>query len=352
MKTIKLSLLFLLLAFVFVACEKDDDASGRYENGAIVLNEGSFNNANASVSFYRYDGNSVENGIFNLVNSRPLGDVLQGAAISGDKIYMVLNGSGKVEVATSTDFKQLHTIEGLSNPRNAIVVDGKLYVTQWGGYGEKGSVKVYSTTDYSSVATITLGNGCEGIIYSDGKIYVANSGGFAVDNTISVINPTSNTLESTITVGDCPKEMVVDKNGDVWAICSGAILYDASFNVVGQTPSELVRIHGTTAERVVLFQEQHPSHIDISSTGDVVYYGGGYGFNGIYKLAIDSRELSATPLVNGLFYGFNINPNGNYIYALIAPNFSSAGSLNVYSSLGVAKGTSVVGIGPSTVIFN
>lgn len=352
MRTIKISFLFVLIAFVFASCEKDNNSSGIYENGAIVLNEGGYGSANASVSFYKFNSTTVENDIFNLTNGRQLGDVLQGAVIANNKIYMVLNGSGKVEVANSANFEQLYTIEGLTNPRNAIVVDGKLYVTQWGGFGETGSVKVYSTTDYSSIATITLGNGCEGIVYSEGKIYVANSGGYGLDNTISVINPSSNTVENTITVGDCPKEMVVDSNGDVWAICSGAILYDDNFNVVGQTPSELAIIEGTTAERLVLFNEQHPSHIDINSTGDVVYYGGGYGFNGIYKLEVDSRELSIAPFIDGNFYGFNINPKSNDIYALIAPNFASAGTLKIFSNTGASVAEYAVGIGPNTVLFN
>ncbi|MGE0076660.1 MAG: DUF5074 domain-containing protein [Bacteroidales bacterium] len=351
MSRIKLLLLFVLMVSLFTSCEKDDSSTGRYEYGAIVLNEGAYNNANASVSFYKYGSSAVKNDIFNLTNGRSIGDVLQGATIDNAKIYMVLNGSGKVEVANSDNFEQLYTIEGLTNPRNATVVNDKLYVTQWGGYGENGSVKVYSITDYSLVTTITLGSGCEGIVYADGKIYVANSGGYGLDNTISVISATTNTVENTINVGDCPKEMVVDKNGDIWAICSGYIEYDASWNIASQSSSELVKISGTDVERIVLFQDQHPSHIDINSTGDVVYYGAGYGFSGIYKLAIDSRTLSSSPFVDGSFYGFNVNPNNDDIYVLLAPNFSSAGSLEIYSE-GVKQSEFSVGIGPSTVLFN
>lgn len=352
MRNLKVLLLTGLVAFLFVSCETDDATTGEYELGAIVLNEGSYSNSNASISFYKYGSTSVQNDVFNMVNNRPLGDVLQGAVISNGKIYMVLNNSGKVEVASSADFKQLYTIEGLVNPRCAIVVNSKLYVTQWGNYGENGSVKVFSTEDYSLITSITLGKGCEGIAFSNGKIYVANSGGFELGNTISVIDPSSNTLENTINVADCPKELVVDKNGDVWAICSGYIEYDANWNITSQSPSELARIDGTTAERVVLFQDQHPSHIDINSNRDAVFYGGGYGFNGIYKLPVDSRELATTPAIDGYFYGFNVNPNNDDIYALLAPNFSSAGTLEIYSNVGVVKGEFEVGIGPNTVLFN
>lgn len=354
----KVSFLLLLAfsAFSIVSCDDSETEFGKYENGAIVLNEGAFGSSNASVSWVNYSSDTVVNDVFNKVNARPLGDVLQSALKVKGKIYLVLNGSGKIEVVNGSDFVQSGVIEKLNNPRYATETGGKLYVSQWNGWGQKGAVLVYSISNLSKVDSIPVGTGAEGIVAEAGKVWVANSGGYGLDSTVSVINTSTNKVEATIRVGYCPKEMVTDANGKIWVLCSGTTIYGANWNVVGHKPSSLLVINPNTKmveKTIPLFNDQHPSHIDISPSKQIVYYGGGFGFNGIYSISISATSAPQNPSVTGYFYGFNVNPNNGDIYCLEAPNFTSGGSLKVFGSdFSGPKKMVTVGIGPNGVLFN
>ncbi len=353
---ILLAALFSLMALGMVSCDDNDSEPGKYENGAIILNEGAFGSSNASVSWVSYSTDSVINNLFERVNGRPLGDVLQSAIKSKGKIYLVLNNSGKVEIANSTDFVQAGVIEGLNNPRYITSADDKLYVTQWNGWGQKGAVLVYNQATLAKEDSIPVGYGAEGISYVGGHIFVANSGGYGVDSTISIINPVTKQVE-TIQVGYCPKNMVTDANGNIWVICSGADIYDANWNIVATKPSSLVVINPSTKsveKSIPLFNDKHPSHIDISPNKQIVYYGGGYGFNGIYSIALNATDNAQQSLIQGYYYGFNVNPQNGDIYCLEAPNFTSGGTLKVFAngSNTTPSKTVTVGIGPNGVLFN
>lgn len=351
-----LSALLAFMAVGMVSCEKDDGKPGKYENGAIVLNEGAFMQSNASVSWVSYQSDSVVNNVFEKVNARPLGDVLQGAVKANGKIYLVLNYSGKVVIVNSTDFVQSGEVNNLNNPRYAVVADGKLYVSQWNGWGQKGAVMVYTANGSEKIDSIPVGTGAEGIIYAAGKVWVANSGGFGVDSTVTVINTSTLQGEKTIVVGYCPKEFTVDANGKVWVLCSGTTIYDENWNVAGHKPSSLVAINTSTMsveKSVNLFNDMHPSHIDISPDKQTIYFGGGFGFNGVYSIPINATTAPQAPSIQGYFYGFNVNPNNGDIYCLEAPNFTGAGMLKVYGSNFTRPNKEVeVGIGPNGVLFN
>jgi len=348
--------IFAFLAVALISCEKDDKKLGKFENGALVLNEGAFMQSNASVSWVSYQSDSVVNNVFENVNARPLGDVLQGGVKANGKIYLVLNNSGKVVIVNSSDFIQTGEVSNLNNPRYAVVVDGKLFVSQWNGWGQKGAVMVYNASGSEKIDSIPVGTGAEGIIYAAGKVWVANSGGYGVDSTVTAINTSTLKVEKTINVGYCPKEFVVDANGKVWVLCSGTTIYDENWNVAGHKPSSLVAINTSTMlveKSVNLFNDMHPSHIDISADKQTIYFGGGFGFNGIYDVQIAASSINQTPLVSGYYYGFNVNPINGDIYTLEAPSFTSAGSLKVYNSDGSGpKKTVSVGIGPNGVLFN
>ena len=343
---------FIAVAFIFTSCEEDQRIVGKFENGALITNEGGWGATNASVSFLNYTTNAIEDNIYTHTNGRPLGDVLQSAYISNDKIFLVLNGSSKVEVANISDITEVGTIEGINSPRYLTVANGNAYITQW---GDGGKVKVANTTSFAITNTISVGKGPEGIIQTNGLIWVANGGGLTVDSTISVINPTSNEVIKTIKLGNHnPKKLVVDKNGDIWALCYGYIKYKPDYSIEKETPSGLVKISSTTKEVLKSFtisDNQHPMQLEISKNGQTLYFGGGFGYTGIYAVDIAATALPTTPLINASFYSFNVNPANDDLYCLEAISFTSAGKLKKYSSAGQLIEDYTVGIGPNGAIF-
>ncbi len=352
MKRNKLLILATLtIASLISSCKKEDRIFGIYENGAFITNEGSWGSSNASVSFFNFSTNTIENNIFTLTNGRSIGDVLQSAYKSKDKIFFVLNGSSKIEVVNASDITEKGTIEGVNSPRYLTVANGNAYITQW---GDGGTVEVADTSTLAITKTIDVGTGPEGILYSNGLIWVANGGGTAVDSTISVIDPSTNEVVKTIKVGHNPKKLVADRNGNIWALCYGYIKYKLDWSIELETPSRLVKISSSTQEVLKSFQistNKHPMQLEISSNGQTIYYGGGFGYIGIFAVDISATALPTEPIIKQSFYNFNVNPSNNELFCLEATSFTDPGKLKRYSSSGKFIMEYAVGIGPNGVVF-
>lgn len=357
MNKLQLSAIAILLAtFTFTSCKKiePETIEIKIDKGAIILNEGNFLSGNASVSFYNPTADSITNDIFYSVNNRNLGDVLQSAGIYNSKIYMVLNNSNKIEIANATNFEEIATIEGFSSPRYIDFFNNKAYITQW-GTGITGQVKVVDLSNNTITNSIEVGVGPEQVLNINGDLYVANSGGFGLDSTISVIDAATNSVTKNIVVGHNPKEMVVDANGNLWVLCYGYVTYNPDWTSNYVHPSKLVKVDINSQTKVsefIISETQHPSHLDISSDKKTLYYGGGYDFAGIFSMNINASSVSTTALVDATkyFYGFNVNPVTDEIYALES-SFTSAGIMSRYSKTGTFLKNYEVGIGPNSVIF-
>jgi hypothetical protein len=81
MKTRLNFLAWAMLIFLFISgCKKYEETvynrPAPYAHGAFISNEGTFGQANASVGFYDFAGDSVRNSIFTTVNKIPLGQLL------------------------------------------------------------------------------------------------------------------------------------------------------------------------------------------------------------------------------------------------------------------------------------
>jgi hypothetical protein len=355
MRNLQIAAIAILLAtFTLTSCKKIDPIETpevKIDKGAIILNEGNFGSGNASVSYYNPAVDTVANDIFYSVNNRNLGDVLQSAGIYNSKIYMVLNVSNKIEVANATNFEEVTTIEGFSNPRNITFFNNKAYLTQW-GLGTEGQVKVIDLSNNSIIKTINVGSGPEKILSSNGNLFVANSGGYGLDSTISVIDASSDSAIPRIEVGYNPIDMEIDANGKLWVLCYG---YFDWFTNTDIYPSKLVKVNLSTMEienEFIISQTEHASRLEISADKKTLYYGGGYDFAGIYSMNINASSLSTSALVDATkyFYGFNVNPITDEIYTLEA-SFTSAGIMNRYSKTGNLIKKYDVGIGPNSAIF-
>ncbi|MCK5028999.1 MAG: hypothetical protein KAR57_05145 [Bacteroidales bacterium] len=325
---------------------EDDDI---YANGVFISNEGTFGSGNGSVSYYSFDDDAVTNDIFKTVNGRSLGDVVQSVTVHNGMAYMVMNGSNKVEVASANNMIEKGVITGVTSPRYFVgVSDTKGYVSEWGS-GSETNVQVIDLTTLTVIKSITVGMGPERMLFHNDMVYVANSGGWGNDNTISVINPSTDAVIKTITLeGDSPRDFIVDVNDDIWVLCAGHIDYYSTPMV--ETPSKLVRINPTTnevAQTITIGESYHPTCLETSKNRNNLFYGAGYGVQGIYKMSISDSSVPTTPLIDKTFYGFNVNPETGNIYALEAPSFTANGTLWRYEANGAELGSYEVGIGPN-----
>ncbi len=76
---------------------------------AIVVSEGQFGYGTSSLTSLTYQG-EVEQDLFRRVNNRPMGDVAQSMTKIGNKLYVPLNNSRKVEVMNAQTFQSIETM--------------------------------------------------------------------------------------------------------------------------------------------------------------------------------------------------------------------------------------------------
>lgn len=359
MKNKSLLTVAVLAAGLFAAssCKKDDTKpeSLTMTNGAFIINEGAWGSSNGSVSFYDYQKDSIINDVFVKVNNRPLGDVVQSMAYSNGKGYIVVNGSNKIEIINIADFTQTGTISDVPNPRYVVINDGKAFISAWGDEGGNGSVEVVDLLTNKIVKSIAVGSGPEKMIIAKGKLLVANSGGYSADSSVSVIDLSTLSVSKTIKVGDCPKGFVLDKNDNVWVMCSGSITYNTvDYSIESETSSLLQKISTddfTVKSAITISKTFHPERFDISKDKSTLYYGAGFSAPGIYKVSITATNAPTTAFLQGDFYGFAVNPTSDEIYVFSAPSFTQSGKFTRYSSDGTKIKEYTVGIGPNGACF-
>jgi uncharacterized protein YebE (UPF0316 family) len=351
----KTNYLFLLaLTMLFASSCSDDNEKGDtlYSNGAFILNEGNYQRSNASVSFLNFNSDSVTNNIFYKSNNRPLGDVLQSMVIYKEKAYLVLNNSNKIEVVNVDDFKQTGTLENLSQPRYLTFYNNKGYLTQWGTVTSiAGNVAVFDAPTLTIDTIIPLGNGPEGIVVLNNKIWIANGGGLGIDSTITVIDPATNCIIKNIVVGYNPQNFTIDNENQLWVLCYGVSDWTNSNN---DKSSQLVRINPNDYSivlRIEIGKNSHPSILCSNKAKSILYYGGGFNLSGIWKMNVKATSVESKPFIDGLFYGFSVNPENDEIYAFDAKDYATAGDLIRYSSSGSKIKSYTVGMIPKSAVF-
>ncbi len=355
MKT-NIALLIFLAFATFTSCKKESTSDGTLNgysaNGIFVVNEGSFNNGNASISYISPD-NAVLNDIFDVVNGKNLGDVAQSFTIHNDKAYIVVNNSQKIEICTLNDFKSAGTITGINSPRYFLGLSStKGYVTDW----NDNAVKVVNLTTNQVVGSIPCGKGPEQMVLGDGKVFVCNIGGFGNDSTVTVIDPSTDKAVATIQVGLNPNSMRMDTNNNLWVLCGGFVGDDYVGGTGDDIGGSLYCINTDDYSVVHYFsmtQDHHPLKLNINGTANKLYFlNGTAGYTGrVFELGINDTMIPNSALIEKSFYGLGVHPSDNSLYAGTA-NFSTKGWVFHYDNAGNLLDSNKVGIAPSSFTFN
>ncbi len=350
MQQIKNLFLFtlLLMGALLAGCSDDEQVApkGQFETGVLVINEGNFQQANGSVSFY--NGDSAVNTIFAATNSgRQLGDVVQSVTVANDIAYVIVNNSNKVEAVDANTFESLYTIEGVKLPRFMTTFNGKGYITEWVDFGD-GRVTVFDLESNMIEATITTGSGAEGAMIANGKLYVTNT----FTNTVSVIDIETNTVVETITVTQGPRDIAVDANGLLWVLCKGSS--DENWNP--NNDGALIQIDPTTdaVVKTIELGFNNSGKLAIDGNGQNVYF---YQGSEIYKMSITANASPDSPFISKAssevsgFYSIGVDPSTGEIFAGDARGFQGNGTVYVFTTSGTDKANFEVGIGPTGFVF-
>ena len=349
--------LWLLALLMMAACGPDPVDPGHPDQmtigkGVLVLNEGSYTNANSTLTFYDTDQDSVMNYLFFRVNGAPIGDVGQSLCMLDGKLYIVVNNSKyiyKVDAKTiRCDTTQPYKLDnGLLSPRymHAVAAD-KAYVSDLISPG----LWIVNPQDMTLLGSVSTGKPTETIVQVGRELFVTNYSRYYAptvqNNTVQVIDFVNDVKVTDIEVGYEPNGMVVDRTGQVWVLCEGDV---NDFDV----PSTLWRIDPQLRRSTLMRTfEGKAMNLAIDPSGRLLYY----LHNGdVHRCSIEAPEADdafCIPAEGRLLYKIAVNPNNGELYVSDAKNYVVNGAVYRYTSDGLLLGSFNAGICPGFMLFN
>ena len=322
--------------------------------GMYVLNEGNMGSNKASIDFLDLDENKpTVHYLRNIYSERnpnvvkELGDVGNDIKIYGSKLWIVVNVSNKVEVATADSCKRITQIN-IPNCRYLVFKDGFAYVSSYVGPvkfdkdAPLGMVYKVDTVDFKKKDSVVVGYQPEELCIVDNKLYVANSGGYRApnyDHTLSEVDLTTFKEIRKVKVGLNPHHCQVDHYGQIWVTSRG------NYNDV---PSRIYRLYKGRNQLYEVMDSIDTPVSGLSIVGDSLYYYGSawnnatatnnisYGLINVRTHKIIDTNLFSAPQLKAITmpYGIIVNPTDRDFYLMDAKNYVSSGSLLHFKSDG------------------
>ena len=353
----KCAAILFLLSFTLQACVKDkpDPPNNPIPSGngrrLYIANEGSLGNGNSSLSFYNIDKDSIFNDVFHQKNGQQLGDIFQSILVSGDQLYMAVNNSDKIVIASKADFALNATI-AVRKPRQMLQVnDEKMYVSSL--YYPEINIVNLKTRQVTGKIDIDYANS-EGMAMLQGKIYACNWD--TACGYIYEIDPVTDQIAARISIaGRAGQQVLVDKNQKLWVLAG---------NVYQQKLATLTQIDPAT--RSIIKSFTFPAGADImkpcwNPTKDTLYflgvnYNGGTDYNGVYRMSIYASSLPSALFIPAqplqYFWALGLDSVTNQIYVGDPKGFIQQGNVAVYQTNGQKVRSFPVGLGPSYFSFD
>lgn len=348
---IYLSTLLLLLISSCSSNQDDPSSNVLVGKGVLVLNEGTYMYANASLSFYDPEADTVCNNLFYKVNGAPVGDVGQSLAIINGKLFIVVNNSNyiyKVDANTLVcDTLQPYLLSDFYSPRYILPLSAeKAYVSDLSGT----DLWIINPQEMTHTGTIAVGKPTETMVQVGQEVFLTNWSRFyhpeLQNNTVQVVDAINDIKVAEIEVGFEPNGMVVDKDGYVWVMCEGDV---NDFDM----PSSLWKIDPKTkkASQVRTYPKK-TMNLAIDPSGSVLYYFHG---NDVHRASIYAAEQDDAAFCiaseGKTFYKISVDPSTGDIYVSDAKNYSVSGTVYRYSSDGLLLSSFNAGICPGYMLF-
>lgn len=319
--------IIISLSINLFACVKDKpepqenpDIQFTSSQKVLIVNEGNFMSANASVSLFDTGNQQITDNYYQAQNNKPLGDVAQSiTSINGD-FYIVVNNSGKI-VVCNPEFKFKREITGFTSPRYMLQVSNKkAYVSDL--YAN--ALSIVDLNSGTKTGSISCSGWTEQMVKLYNKVFVSNIS----SNYLYVINAVSDTKEDSIEVGKGCGSLVIDKNDQLWALAGGSTLAAATLWKINPL--------NTSEKTAYAFSmTDKPGNLCINGRKDTLYYLN----NGICRTSVDMPALPAAFIEKGNknFYALGVNPENSDIYVSDALDYIQKSNIYVYKPNGVQK---------------
>lgn len=304
--------------------------------GMYVLCEGNMGANKASLDYLDMTTGTYSRNIYPSRNPGKvleLGDVGNDIKVYGTRLWMVINQSNRVEVASAATAVSLGSVN-IPNARYLAFHDRYAYVSSYvgpvSGQSVLGEVYRIDTLTQRVDGRCTVGFQPEEMAVMGGKLYVANSGGYRAlqgegyDRRVSVIDLNSFSVERTIDVAPNLFRLRRDRYDCLWATSRGD--YD-------QQPGRIYKI-----EQGIVADSIDVAATDLAFHGDSLLFlhRDGCGLYDLRNRRLVSRQLLRLPSGEHIEtpYGLMVDDSDGRIYVMDATNYVSSGKLFCFDDHG------------------
>jgi hypothetical protein len=351
MKKIVIGLIFVLFASGCRKTPPDQELpeSGEFSNGLVVMNEGLFQQNNASLSFYRGSDEAVFLNAFEAVNGRGLGDtandMISFSYGGEDYILVAVDVSSQLEIIkqrTLESVMQIPVFDGElpRQPRRVVVSPYFAFICNFDG-----TVNVLNLSDFEWITTINVGQNPDGIYLKDESLYVTNSGGLNApnyDSVLTVIDATNLVKITDVPIGINSGRIRGDEEGDLYIHSRGNYM---------DIPSTLRVYRNDLTLKTVVDQDINAFDID----GSLLYYHDTQE-QSIYRYNCIAEQKEDIPLIDcanhQTLYKIQINPINGDVYTFDARGYVNSSKIRCYNNQGEFKFEFEAGLNASKIVFN
>jgi DNA-binding beta-propeller fold protein YncE len=220
---------------------------------------------------------------------------------------------------------------------------------------------IFNPETMQKTGFVETGNTTEKMVRVGNEVIVTNWSNYyqpgTSNSTIQFVDIATDKLVDEMDVTAEPHSIVLDKNNNIWVLCSGGYM----------PPCEpaLFCINPKTREIVKRFdfaEGDYPSSMAIDKAGENLYIlNGGFGTLDLYKMSVDDETLPTTPFVDSqqptansqsmVFSTVTVSEDGD-IYLTDVKNYVQNGDVLRYDSNGNFVTKFEAGIVPGAMMFN
>lgn len=369
-------ILLALLAVALSSCRNEDivfipeevpTTQPEYTDvdGFYLLCEGNINSNKASLDWFDARTGKYNRNIFPKANPyevKEMGDVGNDLGIYGSKLYVVVNCSNKVLVLDKRTAKKLGQID-IPNCRFVKFYKGYAYITSYAGpvqmdpdYKQKGYVAKIDTATMKEVDRCIVGFQPDQLDIVNGKIYVSNSGGYRkpnYENTLSVIDVATFKEERRIPIAINLGLCKADRHGVLWVVSRGnyydvpcrLYAYDTRKDRIVKTFDVPVSSFWLDGDLLYVVSAQWSN---ITMTNEI-----SYAVIDVNKMEVITRNFitDGTDKLIKIPYGIAVNPATKDIYVTDAKDYITPGRLYCFGQDGKKKWDVRTGDIPGHFVF-
>ena len=342
--------------------------------GMYLVNEGNMGSNKCTLDYLDYTEGIYMRNIYperNPTVVKELGDVGNDVQIYGNKLYIIVNCSNKVEVLDARTGVRIKQIE-IPNCRYICFRREHAYVSSYVAgvlidpNAPLGAVFKIDTASLQVVDKVTVGYQPEEMVVLGDYLYVANSGGYRVpyyDNTVSVVEFEGFRQEQQIVVGLNLHRIKADKYGKLWVSSRGN--YNDIYSPYGSVPSNLFVLDKRVGYEMIVTDTINVPCSNMAIHGDSLYLYSHdydnitqqstltYGIINIKTKKVVSKNFitDGTEKEIKMPYGISIHPETGDIYVTDAKNYVSTGTLSCYNKEGKRKWRVSTGDIPAHMVY-